>query len=92
MPQADYDQSPESLTVRELRVGGKTLVTTLLCPKQTDKTALKSLYRDRWHVELDLRNIKTTPVSYTHLDVYKRQDRGWSKNPGNAASSGWRGN
>ena len=60
MPQADYDQSPESLTVRELRVGGKTLVTTLLCPKQTDKTALKSLYRDRWHVELDLRNIKTT--------------------------------
>ena len=60
MPQADYDQAPESLTVRELRVGGKTLVTTLLCPKQTDKTALKSLYRDRWHVELDLRNIKTT--------------------------------
>lgn len=36
------------------------MVTTLLCPKQTEKSALKSLYRDRWHVELDLRNVKTT--------------------------------
>ncbi len=48
------------MTVRELRIGGKTLVTTLLCPKQTDKAALKSLYQSRWHVELDLRNLKTT--------------------------------
>jgi len=46
--------------VRELRTGGKILVTTLLCPKRTSKAALKGLYRDRWHVELDLRNIKTT--------------------------------
>ena len=35
-------------------------MTTLLCPKRTTKAALKVLYRDRWHVELDLRNIKTT--------------------------------
>lgn len=60
MPQADYEQAPDTLTVRELRTGGKTLVTTLLCAKQTPKSALKSLYRSRWHVELDLRNIKTT--------------------------------
>ena len=60
MTQADYEQAPETLTVREVRAGGKTLVTTLLCPKQTSKADLKSLYRDRWHVELDLRNIKTT--------------------------------
>ena len=46
--------------MRELRAGGKTLVTTLLCPKQTDKAAVKSLFQSRWHVELDLRNIKTT--------------------------------
>lgn len=59
MSQADYDQAPQSLTVRELRTGGKTLVTTLLCPKHTSKSALKSLYRNRWHIELDLRNIKT---------------------------------
>ena len=60
MSQADYEQAPQSLTVRELRTGGKTLVTTLTCPKQTSKAALKSLYPSRWHVELDLRNIKTT--------------------------------
>lgn len=60
MTQADYEQAPDTVTVRELRTGGKTLVTTLLCPKQTRKSALKSLYRRRWHVELDLRNIKTT--------------------------------
>jgi len=60
MTQEYYDQAPDSLTVRELRTGGKVLVTTLLCPKQTPKSALKALYRSRWHIELDLRNIKTT--------------------------------
>ncbi len=60
MSQADYDQTPDTLTVRELCTSGKILVTTLLCPKDTSKAALKALYRDRWHVELDLRNIKTT--------------------------------
>jgi hypothetical protein len=60
MSQDQYEQAPHSLTVRELRTGGKILVTTLLCPKGTDKSDLKSLYRHRWHVELDLRNIKTT--------------------------------
>lgn len=60
MSQADYEQAPETLTVRELRTGGKTLVTTLLDPKHTSKPDLALLYRSRWHVELDLRNIKTT--------------------------------
>jgi hypothetical protein len=60
MSQEDFDQAPKCLTVRELRAGGKVLVTTLLCPKETRKNALKKLYKSRWHVELDLRNIKTT--------------------------------
>ncbi len=60
MNQADYEQAPDTLTVRELRTGGKTLVTSLLEPKQTSKSDLKLLYASRWHVELDLRNIKTT--------------------------------
>jgi hypothetical protein len=60
MSKAAYAKAPEILTIRELRTGGKTLITTLLCPKQTSKTDLKLLYRDRWHIELDLRNIKTT--------------------------------
>ena len=60
MDQAHYDQSPDTITVREIATGGKILVTTLLCPKQTPKTELKDLYRSRWNIELDLRNIKTT--------------------------------
>jgi len=60
MSPAEFEQAPDTLVVRELHTGGKLLVTTLLCPKQTPKLALKKLYRDRWHVELDLRNIKTT--------------------------------
>ncbi len=43
-----------------MQTGGKILVTTLLCVKKTPKAALKLLYRSRWHVELDLRNIKAT--------------------------------
>jgi hypothetical protein len=60
MSQADYDQAPDTLQVRELQTGGKILVTTLSCPKHTPKPVIKALYRSRWHVELDLRNIKTT--------------------------------
>lgn len=55
-----YAQAPASLTVRELASGARILVTTRLCPKQTPKEALKTLYRERWQIELDLRHIKTT--------------------------------
>lgn len=60
MSQDDYARAPATLTVREVRTGSKTLVTTLLCPKQTPKSELKVVYQSRWHVELDLRNIKIT--------------------------------
>jgi hypothetical protein len=60
MSQEDYDAAPKALTVRELEVGHKILVTTLLSPKIASKKSLKDLYQQRWHVELDLRNIKTT--------------------------------
>ena len=60
MTAADYARVPATLTVRELAAGGKILVTTLLHPKQYPKSAINALYRRRWSVELDLRNIKTT--------------------------------
>lgn len=60
MCQADYDQAPSTLMVREVRTGGKILVTTLLCPKTTHKSALKTLFQSRWHGNLDLRNTKST--------------------------------
>ena len=60
MSQEEYDEAPATLKVREFKAGGKIMVTTFLCPKQTPKAVLKALYRCRWNVELDLRNIKTT--------------------------------
>ena len=58
MSEAQYDAAPASLTVRECKAGGKIMVTTLNCSKSTPKSALKALYKSRWHVELDIRNIK----------------------------------
>ena len=55
-----YQAAPDTLVVRELEVGGRVLVTTLLCPNITPKNALKELYKRRWQVELDIRNLKTT--------------------------------
>lgn len=60
LSQEQFDAAPATLTVRELKVGHKILVTTMLSPKTAPKQALKDLYQQRWHVELDLRNIKTT--------------------------------
>lgn len=64
-----YHSLPDSLTIRETRIGieqpgfrSKSLivVTTLLDLKQTTRKDLASLYRKRWHNELDLRSIKST--------------------------------
>lgn len=60
MSKAAYDRAPEIVTIRELKVGKKILITTILSPNAASKSDLKVLYKDRWHVELDLRNIKTT--------------------------------
>lgn len=60
MSDEHYQAAPASIRVRELKVGGKTLVTTLRCPKAAHRGELKSLYKSRWHVELDLRHIKET--------------------------------
>lgn len=55
-----YAALPEAITVRELKAGGRVLITSLLCPKTSPKAELKALYKKRWHVELDLRGIKST--------------------------------
>jgi len=59
MDRDTYAAMPEELTVREVRVRGRVLVTTILdagiAPAELDW-----LYQQRWHVELDLRSIKVT--------------------------------
>jgi hypothetical protein len=62
-----YHALPEFITAREVRVrvrqpGFRTreivVVTTLLDARQTTKEDLATLYRARWHNELDLRSLK----------------------------------
>ena len=60
MSRESYDMFPDELIVREVKVEGRVLVTTMLDPRKVKKTQLPSLYVQRWHVELDFRNIKTT--------------------------------
>lgn len=55
-----FDGLPETMWLREVRVGPKVLVSTLLSPAEAGVRDLKSLYAQRWNVELDLRNIKST--------------------------------
>jgi len=59
MDEATYRTMPETLSMREVRVGGFTLVSSLTDAKQVSKQELLALYRSRWHVELDVRSIKT---------------------------------
>jgi hypothetical protein len=58
MDEATFDLIPTTLTLRETRVGGGILVTTLRDARTVSKQDLLQLYRWRWHVELDLRSIK----------------------------------
>ncbi len=60
MSQEYYDNAPDILTIRELKVGGKTIITTLLSAKEVSKKEIKELYKRRWHIEMDFRDIKTT--------------------------------
>ena len=63
-----YHALPDFVTVRETRVRVRqpgfrareiVVVTTLLDPEQTTKEDLATLYRARWHNELDLRSLKS---------------------------------
>jgi hypothetical protein len=60
MDEAQYQSAPDEITVREMKVAGKILVTTMTCSNTYPKAALKALYQSRWHVELDIRHIKET--------------------------------
>ncbi len=69
MDEETYATIPETLTVRELkvrvdvpgfRVQELVVVTTLTDAERYPQEEIARLFRLRWHVELDLRNIKTS--------------------------------
>jgi hypothetical protein len=68
LDQATYEALPKTLTVREVRtvvakpgyrIKELVVVTTLLDAESYTKADITDLYHERWHVELDLRSIKT---------------------------------
>ena len=67
MDQETYDRLPDEITVRELatdvtipgfRPEKIILVSTLTNAKDYPKSSIANLFRERWHVEIDLRSIK----------------------------------
>ncbi|MBG6078299.1 IS4 family transposase, partial [Polaromonas sp. CG_9.11] len=58
MHQRDYDALPLRIELRETRVGGWVLITSLLDAGRVSREEVSRLYSLRWHVELDLRAIK----------------------------------
>jgi hypothetical protein len=60
MTQAEYNAYPTTITVREICVGSKVLVTTLTSIRSARRLALAKLYYARWGIELRLREIKET--------------------------------
>ena len=69
MTPEQYVCFPDELTVREVKVAHQVLLTTLLDHRKVSKDDLSELYAQRWNVELDLRNLKTT----TGMDVLSCQ-------------------
>lgn len=76
MDKETYAQMPTALTVREVKVVFETpgfrtksivVATTILDPDCASVEELAELYRQRWHVELDLRSIK----SVMQMDVLR---------------------
>ena len=53
-----YAGYPEFITMREVKVNGRILVTTLLDPAFASVQSLGALYAMRWNIEVDFRTIK----------------------------------
>ena len=56
----DYARYPAFITMREVEVNGRVLVTTLLDATFASVNALGRLYKMRWNIEVDFRTIKAT--------------------------------
>jgi hypothetical protein len=69
MTPEQYANAPQEIVLRECKVAHRVLVTTLHDHRRVSKDDLSQLYAQRWNVELDLRNLKTT----TGMDVLRCQ-------------------
>ena len=58
MDEKTYATMSETLDVREVKINGRVLVTTLLDARTVLPAELDRLYGSRWNIEVDLRSIK----------------------------------
>jgi hypothetical protein len=59
MDNATYLQMPDTLTIREIKINRKVIITTLLNPKEVTIKEIGELYTKRWLIEVDFSSIKT---------------------------------
>ena len=59
MDKEEYQQMPDTLTLREFKSKGKVIVTTIINSKDATKNEISKLYTKRWLVEVDFLFIKT---------------------------------
>lgn len=60
MDKESFEALPRTLRIRELQRGGKILISTFLHKNRVSASSIKNLYKQRWHIEVDFRNIKST--------------------------------
>ena len=60
MLEEDYVAIPKKISVRELKVNHKILVTSLDDHVKFPALTVNDIYKSRWNIELDFRNLKTT--------------------------------
>ena len=58
MEQATYDIYPETIEIREFKIAGRIIITTLLDCKKYTKKVLATIYLSRWQVEINIKSIK----------------------------------
>nr|QNO46826.1 hypothetical protein AEBCLJCM_00003 [Methanosarcinales archaeon ANME-2c ERB4] len=59
MNESMYRQMPDTLTIREIKINRKVIITTLLDPKEVTGEEIGELYTKRWLIEVDFSFIKT---------------------------------
>ena len=77
MTPEEYAAYPPTLTLREVKVRKKVLVTSFLNPREVCNWEIGRLLLRRWNLELDLRNIKSTlgmeHLACKSLDMWEKE-------------------
>jgi len=58
MEQTTYDIYPDTIEIREFKIAGRIIITTLLDCKKYTKKVLATIYFSRWQVEINIKGVK----------------------------------